>query len=76
MLVFDRGFARARYVIKYFNEFQIPFLMRAPNNVGVEIDGVRKTLKEITDTRFYPNIVTHRTERIHLRLCGNRRAVR
>ena len=68
MLVFDRGFARARYVIKYFNENKIPFLMRVPKNVGVEIEGVSKPLKEITDTRFYSSIVYHRTERLDLRL--------
>ena len=68
VLVFDRGFARARYVIKYFNENQMPFLMRVPKNVGVEIDGVSKTLNQITETRFYPNIIYHRTERLSLRL--------
>ena len=61
VLVFDRGFARARYVIKYFNEFQIPFLMRVPKNVGVEIEGVSKTLNQITETRFSPSIIYHRT---------------
>ena len=68
VLIFDRGFARARYVIKYFNEHKMPFLMRVPKNVGVEIEGVSKPLKEITDTRFYPTIVYHRTERLVLRL--------
>ena len=61
-------FDRARYVIKSFNENQIPFLMRMPKNVDVEIDGVSKTLNQITDTQFYPSIVTHRTEPLALRL--------
>ena len=46
----------------------MPFLMRVPKTVGVEIEGVSKPLKEITDTRFYSSIVYHRTERLDLRL--------
>ena len=42
--------------------------MRVPKNVGVEIEGVSKTLNQITETRFSPSIIYHRTERLSLRL--------
>lgn len=35
ILVFDRGFARAKYVIEYLKDEDIPFVMRVPRNVCV-----------------------------------------
>ncbi len=66
MLIFDRGFARARYVIKYLKAHQIPFVMRVCRHVGFEVNGVVKTLKQMDSTGFYPQILYHRTEQIRL----------
>ena len=68
LLIFDRGFARARHVIKFLNEKRIGFLMRVDKNVGIEVNGVPKTLRDMTSTTFYPQIVYHRTERIEMAL--------
>ena len=44
VLVFDRGFARARYVIKFLDEKGIRVVMRVPRNVGVYVNGSLRKL--------------------------------
>ena len=68
MLIFDRGFARAKYVIKFLKVHRIPFLMRVCRNVGFKVNGVVKMLKQMDSTGFYPQILYHSTEQIRLHL--------
>ena len=39
VLIFDRGFARGRYVIKFLKTEQIPFVMRVRRNVRITVWG-------------------------------------
>ena len=39
VLIFDRGFARGRYVIKFLKTQQIPFVMRICRNVRITVWG-------------------------------------
>ena len=64
--VFDRGFARAKYVIKFLDDAGIKFAMRVPKNGGFAGDGTVQTLKDICSTTLYPKIHYHRTEQIEL----------
>ena len=68
VLIFDRGFARAKYVIKFLKVHRIPFLMRVCRNVGFKVNGVVKMLKQMDSTGFYPQILYHSTEQIRLHL--------
>ena len=56
VLVFDRGFARARYVIKFFKGRDIPFVMRVPKHVGIRVDGGLKKLDDL-EAGWYPHIL-------------------
>ena len=47
LLVFDRGFARPKYVIAFLKEKDIPFVMRVPRNVAVLTQGNWKTLDDL-----------------------------
>ena len=67
-LVFDRGFARGCYVIKFLKTEQIPFIMRVCRNVHVTVWGHVKTVEQVKGTGFYPQILYHSTERIRLNL--------
>ena len=43
LLVFDRGFARAQYVIDFLKSKHIAFVMRICRNVGITHRGVKET---------------------------------
>ena len=45
--VFDRGFARARYVIKFLDDRGINVLMRVPRNVSVRVAGRQRKLDDL-----------------------------
>ena len=65
--VFDRGFARARYVIKFLSDRGINVLMRIPRNVGVRVDGRWRKLDDL-EAGGYANILYQKTEAIPLNL--------
>lgn len=67
VLVFDRGFARARYVIKFLKDRDIPFVMRVPRHVGIRLDGSLKKLDDVADG-WYPHILYQTHEQIPLQL--------
>ena len=67
VLVFDRGFARARYVIKFLKDRDIAFVMRVPRHVGVSLDGSLKKLDDL-QTGWYPHVLYQTHEQIPLQL--------
>ena len=67
VLVFDRGFARARYVIKFLKERDIPFVMRVPRHVGIRLEGSVKKLDDL-EVGWYPRILYQTHEEIPLHL--------
>ena len=67
VLVFDRGFARARYVIKFLKERDIPLVMRVPRHVGIMLDGSLKKLDDL-EAGWYPHILYQTHEQIPLQL--------
>ena len=67
VLVFDRGFARARYVIKFLKVRDIPFVMRVPRHVGITLDGSLKKLDDL-QAGWYPHILYQTHEQIPLQL--------
>ena len=67
VLVFDRGFARARYVIKFLKVRDIAFVMRVPRHVGITLDASRKKLDDLEDG-WYPHILYQTHEQIPLQL--------
>ena len=67
VLVFDRGFARAKYVIKFLKAKHIPFTMRVSRNVGITHHGSRKKLDDMPDG-WYPQILYHAQHQIPLQL--------
>ena len=67
VLVFDRGFARARYVIKFLDDRNIPFVMRVPKHVGILLDGSLKKLDNL-ESGWYPHILYQAQEQIPLHL--------
>ncbi len=66
-LIFDRGFARAKYVIKFLKAQQIPFILRVRGNVCMTVWGTVKKAQQLA-TGCYPQILYHLTERIRLNL--------
>ena len=66
-LIFDRGFARGRYVIKFLKAEQIPFVMRVCRNVRITVNGNVKTMEQLK-AGFYPRVLYHQTEQIRLNL--------
>ena len=68
VLIFDRGFARARYVIQFLKAQDIPFVMRVCRNVRITVLGDVKTLGQLDSSRGYPQILYHQTEQIQLNL--------
>ena len=71
VLVFDRGFARAKYVIAFLKEKDSPFVMRVPRNVSVLTQGGWKTLDD-RPTGFHTDLLYHKTHQIHLRIFVHR----
>ncbi len=67
VLVFDRGFARARYVIKFLKSRDILFVMRVPRHVGITLDASLKKLDDLEDG-WYPHILYQAQEQIPLQL--------
>ncbi len=67
VLVFDRGFARARYVIKFLKARDILFVMRVPRHVSITLDGSLKKLDDL-DVGWYPHILYQAHEQIPLQL--------
>ena len=67
VLVFDRGFARARYVIKFLKARDIPLVMRVPRSVGITLDGSLKKLDDLAEG-LYPHILYQSHEQVPLQL--------
>ena len=67
VLVFDRGFARARYVIKFLDEKGIRVVMRVPRNVGVYVNGSLRKLDDLKEGS-HRDILYHTTEALPLNL--------
>ena len=67
VLVFDRGFARARYVIKFLKARDIAFVMRVPRHVGIRLDGSLKKLDDLKEG-WYRHILYQAHEQIPLQL--------
>ena len=67
VLVFDRGFARARYVIKFLEDRAIPFVMRVPKHVGIRVDGSLKKLDDL-EVGWYRQILYQTHEQLPLQL--------
>ncbi len=67
VLVFDRGFARARAILKFFEGQGICYLIRVPRNVGVRIAGNKQCLEEVANG-FYPQVLYHYTEQVPVAL--------
>ena len=67
VLVFDRGFARAQYVIKFLKERDIAFVMRVPRHVGITLDGSTKKLDDLKGG-WYPHILYQVHQQIPLGL--------
>ncbi|MDE0018450.1 MAG: transposase [Candidatus Poribacteria bacterium] len=65
--VFDRGFARARYVIKFLDDRGITVVMRVPRNVGVHVDGSLRKLDDLEEGG-YSDILYQATEALPLTL--------
>ena len=67
VLVFDRGFARARYVIKFLKARDILFVMRVPRHVGITLDASLKKLDDL-EVGWYPHILYQTHEQIPVQL--------
>ena len=67
VLVFDRGFARAQYVIKFLKDRDIAFVMRVPRHVGITLDGSTKKLDDLKGG-WYPHILYQVHQQIPLGL--------
>ncbi len=67
ILVFDRGFAGARCVIKFLKEQEIPFVMRVPKHVGIYLQGSLEKLDDL-ETGRYPQILYQTHAQIPLAL--------
>lgn len=67
ILVFDRGFSRAKYIIKFLKDREIPFIMRVCRNVGIRYQGSAKKLDDLKN-KFYGSVLYHATHQIPLQL--------
>ena len=67
VLVFDRGFARGKYVIKFLKDREIPFIMRVCRNVGIRYQGSAKKLDDLKN-KFHGHVLYHNTQQIPLEL--------
>ena len=66
VLVFDRGFARGKYVIKFLKERNIPFLMRVSRNVSITYQGSSQKLDDL-ENGCYPEVLYHKQYQIPLK---------
>ena len=67
ILVFDRGFARAKYVIKFLKAREIPFIMRICRNVGIRYQDSAKKLDDMKN-KFHATVLYHNTHQIPVEL--------
>ena len=67
LFVFDRGFARAEYVIDFLKTQDIAFVMRICRNVGITHQHNTTKLDDM-DTGGYANVLYHQKHRIRLNL--------
>lgn len=65
--VFDRGFARAKYVIKFLADNGINIVMRVPRNVRVCVEGSLRKLDDL-QAGAYTEILYHANEALPLNL--------
>ena len=74
VLVFDRGFARAEYVMKFFLDAGINFVMRVPQQTHVKINGETKCLKTLETPGDFPDILYQQKLELplHLYVCRSR----
>ena len=68
VLVFDRGFARAKYVIDFLKQRNIGCVMRICSNVGITYHGSTVKLDGILENGSYPDVLYHKTYQIPLNL--------
>lgn len=68
VLVFDRGFARTKYLMEPFIEAGIDFVIRVCKHTCIYHKGVRKKLQSIQETGSYPDIRYHNTLKLPLNL--------
>ena len=67
VFIFDRGFARAKYVIKFLDDRGITVVMRVPRNVSVRIDSNLRKLDALEEGG-YSDILYQATEALSLNL--------
>ena len=67
LLVFDRGFARGKYVIKFLRDRDIPFIIRICRNVGIRYQGSTKKLQTF-ENKFHGDVLYHATHQIPVHL--------
>ena len=67
VFVFDRGFARAKYVIDFLKQRNIGFVMRICRNVGITVAGSSRRLDTL-ESGSYPKVLYHKTYQIPLNL--------
>ena len=67
ILVFDRGFARAQYVIKFLKDREIPFILRVCRNVGIRYQGSEKKLDDF-ENKFHASVLYHSRHQIPVEL--------
>ena len=67
LFIFDRGFARAQYVIDFLKSKDIAFVMHICRTVGITRQGTTKKLDDM-DTGGYSNVLYHQKHRIPINL--------
>ena len=67
LFIFDRGFARAQYVIDFLKKNDIAFVMRICRNVAITHQGTTKKLDDM-HTGGYANVLYHQKHQIQLNL--------
>lgn len=67
ILVFDRGFARAQYVIKFLKDRKIAFILRVCRNVGIRYQGNEKKLDDFRN-KFHASVLYHSRHQIPVEL--------
>ena len=67
ILVFDRGFARAQYVIKFLKDRKIAFILRVCRNVGIRYQGSEKKLDDF-ENKFHASVLYHSKHQIPVEL--------
>ncbi len=67
ILVFDRGFARAQYVIKFLKDREIPFILRVCRTVGIRYQGSEKKLDDF-ENKFHASVLYHKRHQIPVEL--------